>query len=162
MINGSKLKVVVFDFDDTLCIHAQHGSFVEGRTRNYFSSVMKDHSWWDSIQSKPSAALKVLIDFLKEREIPMYLCSVIESSIHGIRKVEWVAEKYGVTMSNLCVKSPEYKIDACVALADHLNVARESILIVDDYHRVIEWAENAGFQSATPIEAIEFSDEITK
>lgn len=88
-------------------------------------------------------------------------CSAVMSSMHATRKIEWTTEKYGVTMSNLCVGKPEHKLNACVALVDYLNINRENILIVDDYYAVTEVAEDAGFQSASPIEVAVFSNETT-
>lgn len=159
MIDLQKLKVVVFDFDDTLCVHTEHGSYDRQKTRDYFKAMINGKNWWDANGAKPSKAMQMFIDLLKERDIPMYLCSAVTSSIHATRKVAWVSKKYGVYMSDLCVAEPEDKLNALLALVDALSVERDSILIVDDYYAVVESVANAGFQSATPVEAIEFYED---
>lgn len=52
MINFDKVKLVLFDFDDTLCIHRDHGS---GGDREYDRAmILGDCGWWDRWGCKPS------------------------------------------------------------------------------------------------------------
>lgn len=152
MIELDKVKVALWDFDDTLCIHYHHGSSKE-ETHKYNLNVFKyGTKAWDGC--KPSKTMKGFIDVLKEKGIKQGLISATTSAKHMNSKVEWVLENYGIELENYCVSSFEEKLEMMITIADALSIKREEILIIDDYWENLERAANNGFQACSPMEIV--------
>lgn len=58
MINLEKAKIVLYDFDDTLCIHEKHG--LRNDTDYAAAMVNQDIGWWDKIGCEPTKQWKNL------------------------------------------------------------------------------------------------------
>ena len=48
MIDLDKLNYVLFDFDDTLCIHTRK-KLLSYDSTDYMKSLLLNDSWWDKI-----------------------------------------------------------------------------------------------------------------
>ena len=81
----SKVKLVLWDFDDTLCIHSWHGNN-DNQTHDYNTRVLREGTGaWS--QCKPSKTMKRFMDVLCEKNIKQGLISATTSAKHMIAKV---------------------------------------------------------------------------
>lgn len=152
MINIDEVNVALFDFDDTLCIHKYHDDAES--ERKYNAAVMKDCAWYDNIEAKPNIHMKKFMELLKERGAKLGLISSTVSYVHMQRKQEWVLQKYNMELENYCVGSPDNKVDMLIAIADHFNINRGTVLFIDDCWDNVVKAAKAGFQAASPMEVV--------
>lgn len=154
MIDIDKLNYVLFDFDETLCIHARKKLFSYDSS-DYTKSVLLDNSWWDKIGCKPNKHMKEFMEELQNRNIELGLISQTDSYMHMVRKQEWVKEKYGIDLKNYCVSS-DNKVDMMIALSRAYHLPFYSILIIDDKESVLNMAVKNGFQAASPMEVVNY------
>lgn len=153
MLNLENLKLVIYDFDETLCIHTNRKS---GLDIDYDSQVVAGKSAWDTCN--PNKSMKQFIDICKKRGITQGLISATLSYQHMHLKNEWVKENYDIELENYCVGHPEDKIKMLRALSVGLGLNKDEILIVDDMYSTLSSAANEGFQSATPMEVVNYID----
>lgn len=151
MINLFEIKFVVFDFDDTLCIHTGHGS---GSERAYNKSMLIAKNPWKG--SMINSHMKEFMQLCEDRDIQMGLISATTSYPHMDRKHGWVFESYGFDLQNFCVGEADSKLDMLIAIHDAYNIERNRILIVDDRYATLNMCEDAGFMTATPMEVVNF------
>lgn len=99
------LKVVCFDFDDTLCIHSERvgkGMF------KYLCSMHADNDYWKD--SEANLQLKLFMDYLHAQGTKMCLIGGVDSFKEAERKVQWVKENYGYSLENCCVSKQELSV----------------------------------------------------
>lgn len=104
------LEMVLFDFDDTLCIHSHRSDSYE-ELMEYLSYIHSGETFpksWN--KSKPNLQLKKFMDYLAYKNIPMGLISGVRDCKTAERKIKWVKENYGYLLENYCVSSREQKI----------------------------------------------------
>ena len=102
------LKMVLFDFDDTLAVHSQ-GHRISDHLIKYMINVHSgSKELWNT--SKPNLQLKKFMDYLAYKDIPMGLISGVHDCKAAERKIEWVKENYGYSLENYCVSSQEQKM----------------------------------------------------
>lgn len=154
MIDFGKIKMVLFDFDDTLAIHEWHDNSPEEQLK-YDKSVLTDGAGaWSHL--RPSRHMSEFMKSCAEANIKMGLISAGMSFQHLKGKADWVKEVYGYKLENYCVGRVEAKLDMMIALAEAYEIPRNQILIVDDYWLTLERAANAGFMAASPMEVVNF------
>lgn len=76
--------------------------------------------------------------------------------IHMKNKENWVKKNYGITLENFCVRSQGMKLGIMIAIAEAFGYKHDEILLVDDLYKNLERASDNGFQSATPVEIINY------
>lgn len=111
------LEMVLFDFDDTLCIHSHRSDSYEDMME-YLSYIHLSETFpksWN--KSKPNLQLKKFMDYLAYKNIPMGLISGVHDCKTAERKIKWVKENYGYLLENYCVSSQEQKIIELKVLA---------------------------------------------
>lgn len=89
------LEMVLFDFDDTLCIH-NHRSDAYEEMMEYLSYIHSGETFpksWN--KAKPNLQLKKFMDYLAYKNIPMGLISGVRDCKTAERKIKWVKENYG-------------------------------------------------------------------
>ena len=160
MIDLSKVKVAVFDFDDTLCVHRHH-SFHKSIS-NYNELAAQGIYPWDQLDSYgntfcvKSLAMQVFINMLRSNSVRMYVCSATSLLNKGELKVRWATKEYDYNFGNLNVEESVEKVPAILDLTKILKCDPGEVLIVDDYYYVTDAAADAGCQSASTIEVIEY------
>ena len=90
------------------------------------------------------------------KDITLGLISATRSYQQMEAKVEWITEKYGVKLTNFCVGESDAKVNMMTSIAKAYELPNDDILIVDDMYKVITDAAEMGFQSASPIEVINY------
>lgn len=157
MLDLGKVKVVLFDFDDTLCIHFKHED-TEGYLREM---VLGNCEWWDVIGCKKNECMQIFIGKCLDAHLRMGLISATAVSCTAINKINWVKNTYGVEMENFCVGKIKDKASIVKALLDTGEYRPEEVLVVDDTVRVLEDVTRLGCQAANPMEVVNLVEECT-
>ena len=147
------LEMVLFDFDDTLCIHSHRSDSYE-ELMEYLSYIHSGETFpksWN--KSKPNLQLK---------NIPMGLISGVRDCKTAERKIKWVKENYGYLLENYCVSSQEQKIIELKVLAKVNRLHENQIAIIDDLYPNLEKAESEGFVALSPMQVVNLFNEISK
>lgn len=151
------LKVVCFDFDDTLCIHSERvgkGMF------KYLCSMHADNDYWKD--SEANLQLKLFMDYLHAQGTKMCLIGGVDSFKEAERKVQWVKEKYGYSLENCCVSKQELKVVELEAIAELGGFYKKQIALVDDMYQNLEKAESEGFVALSPMQVVNLFNEISE
>lgn len=158
MINFEQLKFVLFDFDETLCIHTNHVSWDKEDQLKYESSLILGEYTWKN--SRPNNHMLNFMNICKESNIKMGFISHVDSYTQAKEKFKWIRNAYGLELENFCVGKREYKVETLKAISKAYNLPVHSILIVDDLYITLEEAANSGFQAATPMEVVNYIEEL--
>lgn len=153
MISFKRLKMVLFDFDDTLCIHQFHG------TRNgkeYEHSMLQGKDYWLDHGAKPNIQMQEFLHLCKTEGKRIGIISATDSYVHMTMKQKWVAVNYQINAENFSVGTWERKIEMMEDLCEVNKYEPREILIVDDAVLTVRAAEDAGFQACTPMEVINY------
>lgn len=148
------LEMVLFDFDDTLCIHSHRSDSYEDMME-YLSYIHSGETFpksWN--KSKPNLQLKKFMDYLAYKNIPMGLISGVRDCKTAERKIEWVKENYGYSLENYCVSSQEQKMIELTTIAEVNGLHESQIALVDDYYENLGNAEKMGFTTFSPMEIV--------
>lgn len=150
MINFDKVKLILLDFDDTLCIHRDHRS---GDDREYNKAmVLGDCGWWDRRGCKPSVFMKKFMQLCVNSGKQMGLISVVEFSCAAAVKLSWLEANYGYVLRDYCTRNLDGKVHAIQAILDSSDLQPENILFVDDFYPNLVAVEKLGVQVCTPME----------
>lgn len=149
------LKVVCFDFDDTLCIHSER---VDEGMFKYLCSMHADSDYWKD--SEANLQLKLFMDYLHAQGIKMCLIGGVDSFKESERKIKWVKENYGYWLENYCVCSQEQKIVELKVLAKVNMLHENQIAIIDDMYPNLEKAESDGFIALSPMQVVNMFNEV--
>lgn len=155
--NLQDLDMVLFDFDDTLCIHAEHGGSEELDQEWMVKVLRKGAAAWEKCSINES--MKLFMEECLNCNLQMGLISTVESEKHAKGKFDWVIKNYGIILENFCVSTFEGKLDMMLAISKAYGIPKEKILIVDDYWKNLERAANAGFKACTPMEVVNWVKE---
>ena len=108
MFNLKDIKLVLYDFDDTLCIHHGRGHTekdedeLDCKIYEGCSNPWKEHDI--------NRHMLCFMDKCKTLSIRQGLLSVVSSCPNGNAKVKWVEDQYGFSLDNFCVGMKEEKI----------------------------------------------------
>lgn len=156
------LEMVLFDFDDTLCIHSHRSDSYE-ELMEYLSYIHSGETFpksWN--ESKPNLQLKKFMDYLAYKNIPMGLISGVRDCKTAERKIKWVKENYGYLLENYCVSSQEQKIIELKVLAKVNRLHENQIAIIDDMYSNLEKAESEGFIALSPMQVVNLFNETSE
>lgn len=154
MIKLNKIKLILWDFDDTLCFHSDHSSPLDEFDTEYNVGVLLGKNVYSTCSM--NYAIKRFIDYAKRENKRQGLISGVDCFIHAKNKENWVKKHYGIELENYCVSSQEMKLGMLIAIAEAFNYTHDEILLVDDVWENLERAADNGFQSATPVEIINY------
>lgn len=143
-INLNNIKVVIFDFDDTLAIHEDkdflihRGESEEKRLGYYLNAYQNPSTFYEDIE--PCVRSEVLYNFisdLRNKNIKMYCLSGMKFSFHLKAKQNFINKHYGNDIEVISVSTQELKLDG-VKIIQRLNMCNlEEILFIDDREDVI-------------------------
>ena len=153
-INLEKIKVVIFDFDDTLAIHEdkdydKHRRENEDKYLSYYLNAYKNPEvFYENIE--PCVKSEVLYKFinnLRNKNIKMYCLSGMKFSFHLKAKQNFINKHYGNDIEVISVSTQELKLDG-VKIIQRLNSCDlEEILFIDDREDVIKLLNSNGIKS---------------
>lgn len=156
MIKLEKIKMILWDFDDTLCFHSDHRSVKDKFDTSYNIKVLSGKNAWENC--RPNTSIKQFMHLAQSKSIRQGLISGCSSYVHMIKKQEWVYKHYNINLENFCVCSQDMKLGIIKAIAEVNNYKPEEILFVDDMWENLEKVADLGYQSCSPVEVINFLD----
>lgn len=154
MQNLNDIKYVLFDFDDTLCIHSNHQAWTNSKDHKLEVCILQGGDPY--YKSTPNFHMAEFIRHLRENGIKMGLISHVSSVLQANIKEKWVEEHYNIRLDNFCVSTREQKVEMLKRISDGLHIERSRILIIDDAYLTLTEATDAGFQAATPMEIVNY------
>ena len=158
MFDLTKIDMVLFDFDDTLCIHSKRGTWMAA---DYIEAVT--HTLSNEMPYKASqmnAQLCKFMEYCRSMQIDMGLLSHVGSTAESQQKVDWIARCYGVQLKDYSVSTRDKKVLMLQSIANVRGVPNARILLVDDMCLTLDEASDAGFQTASPMEIVNFVNDM--
>lgn len=161
MINLTNIKIVLYDFDHTLCIHTYHNASNDTTHEYNVSVLLKGKETWATGKEvwnncNTNKHMKEFMELCKTSGIRQGLISATHSYKHASAKNDWVLDRYGIELENFCVATADDKIEMMKAIATAYKYENYEILIVDDYFAILENAANNNFQACSPMEIVNF------
>lgn len=167
-IDLEKLKMGVFDYDDTLFIHSNHKS---GDNTAYDMDILQFNNPlgedgvdpWFTTQS--SVHMKKFIKYLKKvnPEIRMGLCSAIHLIPIAEAKIRYTEEHYRVKMENYCTmagdNTAQNKADMLGLICKTYGYEPHEILFVDDSWENRTACADLGINVLSPMEVVNFVEQ---
>ena len=153
-INLENIKVVIFDFDDTLAVHkdkdfCKHRIESEDKYLGYYLNAYQNpNTFYEDIETCiKSEALYNFIINLRSNGIKMYCLSGMKFSFHLKAKQSFINKYYGDDIEVISTASQELKVDG-VKIIQKLNDCKlEEILFIDDRQDVIDILKSNGINS---------------
>lgn len=153
-INLKNIKIVIFDFDETLAIHkdkefCKHRKESEDKYLGYYlNAYLHPDTFFDDIE--PCIKSEVLYNFiniLRTKGIKMYCLSGMRFSFHLKAKQNFVNKYYGDDIEVISTTSQETKVEG-VKIIQKLNKCKlEEILFIDDNKYTLELLNKNGINS---------------
>ena len=172
MIDFKKLKIVLFDFDDTIALHSDH-SHSSGLSESEFYSQLLTYgpAFFNNLQTNKH--MRMFMDLCNKHGIRMGLISYASSNIIMQTRIQWVYQKYGYELENYCVGSREGKLDMLKAIQQTywkgnktvgpndtgILYSTRQILIIDDVGQTLQEAADNNFSACTPMEVVNFIED---
>jgi len=150
MVDLSGVKVVIFDFDETLCIWGDRSQYMEGMP--LWKGVME--CGWEFWDEQGCVRNEFMPKFLKScirQGVELGLMSCAQAIVAQAMS-EWCFQKYGKKFENYCVGTTSAKLDMLKAIAECRQIPRDSILLVDDLAATLRAAAREGFRVASPLD----------
>lgn len=153
-INLENIKLVIFDFDDTLAIHKDKDYCVHRRENEdkylgyYLNAYKNPNDFYENIEPcEKSDILFNLINVLRSKNIKMYCLSGMKFSFHLKAKQTFIDKNYGSDIEVISAASQELKFDGVKILQKLNNCKLEEILFIDDRKDVIELLNRNGIRT---------------
>lgn len=154
-MNLNKIKMMVFDFDDTLLIHYKEKSLDsngEDHRKRLISEQIENNQGYqiyDKIgvpNNLVQRFLEMYIEITKNTNTPKYCISWVKDSLTLPFKKEWLEKHFPGQFNDVIgVSTPERKITVAKILAEAYGINPENVLVVDDYFVIVDEAHKAGF-----------------
>lgn len=147
-------KMIIFDFDDTLCIHSRHSDLPHNREYNKRVLCEDIDKIYPIKECRPNVHMQELMDYAADNSIMLGLLSATMSHFHMHRKVEWVKLNYGYELDDYSVGKKEDKVAMLEAISDAYGFCRKEILFIDDCWETVASACDDGFEACSPMEVV--------
>lgn len=151
MIRLDNIKAVFYDFDDTLCIHANRN--VNASRTDYWRELLtQGHKYYDCPSDSVGLGMKQMIEDCKARGIEQYIITWASSNAKYKPVLDWCAEHFGedTFIDCICVSKYKYKVDYIKAFTEAKGLFTANVLLVDDYFRTLDYADKNNIKVATP------------
>lgn len=155
----SKIKMMFFDFDDTLLIHYREqrldstGEAHRERLLRRQVETKDGYRVFDEI-GEPNELIK---QFLEEHpDVPKYCISFVQDSITLPFKKQWLEMHFPNQFYDMIgTSSPERKVTVMQMYAKVYKIPPYQILFVDDYYKAVDAATDAGFCAMSTTELMQ-------
>lgn len=153
-INLENIKVVIFDFDDTLAIHkdkdfGKHRRESQDKYLGYYLKAYKNpKTFYEYIE--PCIRSEILYNFivkLRSKGIKMYCLSGMKFSFHLKAKQFFINEHYGNDIEIISTASQELKVDGVKIIQKFDDCKLEEILFIDDRKDTVDFLSKSGINS---------------
>lgn len=153
-INFENIKVVIFDFDDTLAIHKdkdylKHRNESEDRRLSYYLNGYKnpENFYEDMEPCVKSESLYNFINQLRSNNIKMYCLSGMKFSFLFKAKKSFINKYYGNDIELVSAGSQQLKLDGIKILAKANNCSLDEILFIEDLEDTINYLNINGIHT---------------
>ncbi len=153
-LNLDNIKVVIFDFDDTLAIHrdkdlVKHRNESEdNRLNNYSNAYQNPNSFFENIEPCDiSEVLYKLIEELRTKNTKMYCLSGMKFSFHFNAKKEFINKNYGNDIELISVGTQELKLDGIKIISKVNKCDLNEILFIEDLDDTINYLKSNGINA---------------
>ena len=160
-INLDNIKIVIFDFDDTLAIHkdqdfAKHRRESEEKRLGYYLNAYQNpDTFYEDIEPcVKSERLYSLISDLRNKNIKIYCLSGMKYSFHLKAKQSFVNKHYGDGIEVISTASQALKIDGVKIIQKANNCKLDEIIFIDDRQDVVELLNTNGIKAIHVNEAM--------
>lgn len=150
-INFENIKVVIFDFDDTLAIHRnkdylKHRNESEDKRLGYYLNAYENpDTFYEEIEPcDRSERLYNFISELRSKNIKMYCLSGMKFSFHFKAKQNFINKHYGNDIELISAGSQQLKLDGIKILQKHNKCELSEILFVEDLEDTINYLKSNG------------------
>lgn len=150
------IKLILFDFDDTLCIHHKRG-YTEKDEFELDLRIYKGKEPW--VNHSTNKHMKLFLEECEHKNIKLGLLSVVSNFKHAQAKEKWILENYNIKLENFCVGTDEEKIRQLEIIAKAYELKKEEILIVDDKQSILNEVSLLGFLAWSPMEVVNYIEE---
>ena len=153
-MNIDNIKVVIFDFDDTLAIHRDK-NFINHRNENeekrlgYYLNAYQNHdSFYDEVEPcDRSEVLYRLVQELRNKNIKMYCLSGMKFSFNFKAKQNFINKYYGNDIELVSSGTQQLKLDAIKIIAKANNCSLDEIIFIEDLEETIEYLKENGINA---------------
>ena len=156
-IDLNKIKVAIFDFDDTLAIHKdvdyqKHRNENEEKWLNYYlNAYLNPEKFYEVIEPCNMAeSIFKLINILRKNNVKIYCVSGMKFSFHLKAKQYFVHKYYGNDIEVISTRNQELKIDAAKIISKVNNCNLNEVLFVDDIEENIIKFNKVGINALLP------------
>ena len=158
-LNLDNIKVVIFDFDDTLAIHrdkdfVKHRNESEDKRLNYYLNAYQNHTnfFIDVESCDKSEILYNLVQELRRKNIKMYCLSGMKFSFHFKAKQDFINKNYGDDIELISVGTQQLKLDGIKIISKVNGCNLDEILFIDDLE------DTVNFLKSNDVNAINVND----
>ncbi len=150
-LNLDNIKVVIFDYDDTLAIHkdkdyAKHRRESEEKRLGYYLNAYNNpNTFYEDIE--PCVRSEVIynfIDKLRKRNIKIYCLSGMKFSFHFKAKQNFIYKYYGNDIELVSAGNQQLKLDGIKIIARANNFGLDEILFIEDLENTINYLKSNG------------------
>lgn len=153
-INFENIKIVIFDFDDTLAVHKdkdfrKHRRESEDKYLEYYlNAYQNQNTFYENIEPCiKSEVLYNLIIKLRKKGIKMYCLSGMRFSFHLKAKQVFINKHYGNDIEVIATASQELKVDGAKIIQKIENCRLDEILFIDDRQDTVDLLNKSGIKS---------------
>lgn len=157
MLDLEQIRVALFDFDDTLCIHTRRPQSKELPDDVYSARVFSgENPWPDGVAPR---IMQEFVSLCAAQSVRLGLISGTSTHMRSEAKIAWVEKNYGVVMGNYCVGKQEFKQQMLHDICRHFHVQPSEVLFVDDAYANLEAASADGYIACSPMEVVYFMEQ---
>ncbi len=153
-INLENIKIVIFDFDNTLAMHKDKDFIIHRESSEdnylgyYLNAYQNPENFYDDIEvCEKSDVLYSLVGELRKRNIKMYCMSAMKFSFHLKAKQNFVNKHYGDDIEVISVASWERKVLGVKIIQRFNKCKLDEILFIDDSQDVINSLRENGIKA---------------
>ncbi|MBR3133732.1 MAG: hypothetical protein IKG42_06770 [Clostridia bacterium] len=148
------IKIVLFDFDETLAIHKdkdyiKHRNESEGKRLGYYLNAYKNpETFYEDIE--PCVKSEILCNFINElrsKNIKMYCLSGMKFSFHFKAKQNFINKHYGDDIELISASSQQLKLDGIKIIQELNNCNLDEILFIEDLEDTIKYLNDNGVKT---------------
>lgn len=166
-IDLNNIKVIIFDFDNTLAIH-QDSDYIEHRNKNednllnyYLKAYLNPNKFYDEIEPCFTlSSLKKLVEVCEANNVKMHCVSGMRFSFHLKAKEYFIHKYYSKNIEVISTSSQELKCEAAKIIGRINHCELNEILFVDDIKDNIVRFKNMGIHAVLPEEVEQLVNEV--
>lgn len=153
-INLKDIKIVIFDFDETLAIHKdkdfiKHRNESENKRLGYYLNAYKNpETFYENIE--PCVKSEILYNFINElrnKNIKMYCLSGMKFSFDFKAKQNFINKHYGDNIELISAGSQQLKLDGIKIIQRMNNCNLDEIIFIEDLKDTINYLNSNGIKT---------------